>query len=79
MKKDLHEIAGTIAHELVLNKDLIFGENNESKRKQIVLNILNSENLKNNSKVEEAKSIIKNSFGSKFDSVLITYMTGEKV
>lgn len=74
----MYELKGTIANELVLNKDRIFNEVNREKRKQIVLEILDSENLAKNSKVSEAKEIIKNSFGAKFDSVLITFMTGLK-
>lgn len=78
--KDLTNKKGTIANHLTKHQNEIYAcGSNVEKMKEITLKLLKSEELKSNPATLEAIDHIKKSKGSKFLSLLVTYMTGMKV
>lgn len=78
--KDLTNKKETIANYLTQHQNEIYAcGNNVEKMKEITLKLLRSEELKSNPATLEAIEHIKKAKGSRFLSVLVTYMTGMKV
>lgn len=80
MKKDLSQTKGTIAHVLCENCNIIWAQPNTIKMKEVVLQLLDSEELKNNPSVPEAKQFFKETKNqAQFTALLMTYMTGNSL
>lgn len=78
--KNLSNKKGTIAAYLTRNRDKIFAcGNNIDKMKEVVLELLRSEEIKDNPATAESIKVLSRARGNAFLSTLITYMTGLKV
>lgn len=82
MKKELYETKGTIAHVFVSNKEKIFALMQPSTfnaLKSLINSLLDTEELKGNPAIENAKVNLSNKGFNLYTSTLMTYMTGSKV
>ena len=80
MKRDLQQYEGTIANYLTNHKNEIWAcGNNIVKMKQVVLDLLSKDEIKNNPQTPKAIKVLSKLNGARFTSTLMTYMTGMKV
>ena len=80
MTKDLTTVKGTIAYLFTQNSDKLWSCGNDlNKMKGVALNLLEDESLTDKQAVFKAKELLGKSSGSRFMSILVTYMTGQKV
>ena len=80
MAKDLTKQPGTIAYLFTTNSSKLWSCGNDlTKMKGVALELLDDKSLTDKQAVVKAKELLSKSNGSKFMSILVTYMTGQKV